>query len=153
MRSHPTTLFLISLALSDLIFGGYNLPLTAHRYTLLFLISLALSDLIFGGYNLPLTAHRYTLLFLISLALSDLINFWRIKSSLHSSQAYLTFPDLLSSNDVDRLPYLFFLKLSCFLGAHSTFQTVIIYNQGFDFSGEMSICHKLKFDNPYIIAT
>ncbi|XP_023343199.1 protein trapped in endoderm-1 [Eurytemora carolleeae] len=32
LRSHPTTLFLISLALSDLIFGGYNLPLTAHRF-------------------------------------------------------------------------------------------------------------------------
>ena len=32
LRSHPTTLFIISLAVSDLIFSAFNLPLQAHRY-------------------------------------------------------------------------------------------------------------------------
>ena len=32
LRGHPTTLFIISLALSDLIFSSFNLPLQAHRF-------------------------------------------------------------------------------------------------------------------------
>jgi len=32
LRWHPTTMFLVSLSLSDLIFSVYNLPLTAHRF-------------------------------------------------------------------------------------------------------------------------
>ena len=32
LRTHPTTLFIISLAVSDLIFSTFNLPLQAHRY-------------------------------------------------------------------------------------------------------------------------
>lgn len=32
IRSHPTTMCLISLAISDLIFSMYNLPLLAHRF-------------------------------------------------------------------------------------------------------------------------
>ena len=32
LRSHPTTMCLISLAISDLIFSTYNLPLTAHKF-------------------------------------------------------------------------------------------------------------------------
>ena len=32
LRSHATTAFVISLACSDLLFAGINLPLTASRY-------------------------------------------------------------------------------------------------------------------------
>lgn len=32
LRSHATTLFVISLAVSDLLFAAINLPLTASRY-------------------------------------------------------------------------------------------------------------------------
>ncbi|TRY75179.1 hypothetical protein TCAL_16871 [Tigriopus californicus] len=32
LRSHATTLFVISLAISDLLFAAVNLPLTASRY-------------------------------------------------------------------------------------------------------------------------
>jgi hypothetical protein len=32
LRTHPTTMCLISLAISDLIFSAYNLPLQAHRF-------------------------------------------------------------------------------------------------------------------------
>ena len=32
LRSHATTLFVISLAISDLLFAAINLPLTASRY-------------------------------------------------------------------------------------------------------------------------
>ena len=32
LRTHPTTMCLISLAISDLIFSVYNLPLMAHKF-------------------------------------------------------------------------------------------------------------------------
>ena len=32
LRTHPTTMCLVSLAISDLIFSAYNLPLLAHRF-------------------------------------------------------------------------------------------------------------------------
>ena len=32
LRSHATTMFVISLAVSDLLFSAINLPLTASRY-------------------------------------------------------------------------------------------------------------------------
>ena len=32
LRSHPTTLFVLSLAISDLIYSVYNMPLMAHRF-------------------------------------------------------------------------------------------------------------------------
>ena len=32
LRSHPTTMCLVSLAISDLIFSVYNLPVMAHKF-------------------------------------------------------------------------------------------------------------------------
>lgn len=48
LRSHATTLFVISLAISDLLFAAINLPLTASRY-------------IHEEWRLSMTLCRYTL--------------------------------------------------------------------------------------------